>query len=355
MSLIAPHIRSMQGYAYGEQPDDPSIIKLNTNENPYPPSPAVRQALTELDYASLRLYPNATSAKLRSAIAKHCGVAAEQVLVTNGGDEAIRLVAAASLQKDSVMVTAEPGYSLYPVVASVLNARCLPMELGQDFRLVEGAARRCIGQQARLVSLPNPNAPSGVLTTTNEIDVFAARFKGMLLIDEAYVDFVDPDLQHDLVPLLQRHRHLLLLRTFSKGYSLAGARVGYLLGDPDLIHELETKVRDSYNVNTVSQAIALAALGDQEHARTAWAAVRSERERVTGALRSDGFQVPESQANFVLPRYADRANMAPTFNRLRDANILVRYFKTPRLQDRLRITIGTPAQNDTLLDALLTK
>ena len=353
MSLVADHIRTMDGYTYGEQPSDPSIIKLNTNENPYPPSPAVRDVLVDLDLEHLRRYPDATSTVLREQIATKHGLTSRQVLVTNGGDEAIRLVATACLTPNSVMVSTEPGYSLYPVVAAVLNARRLPLELQHDFGLDPEAARRCVAQRARLVCIPNPNAPSGVLMSVAEVDAFAARFRGPLLIDEAYVDFVEPNLEHDLVPLLSKHRNLLLLRTFSKGYSLAGARVGYLLGEESFIEELSSKVRDSYNVNCVSQAMALAALNDHEYARKTWDRIRKERTRVTELLRDEGFNVPESQANFVLPQRSDKKSMHATYERLREANVLVRYFKTARLHDRLRVTIGTAAQNDSFLKALI--
>ena len=251
------------------------------------------------------------------------------------------------------MVSTEPGYSLYPVVAAVLNARFLPMELGHDFRPDASAANRCVAQRARLVCITNPNSPSGVLMSVDEVDAFAAQFSGPLLIDEAYVDFVEPGLEHDLVPLLSRHRNLLLLRTFSKGYSLAGARVGYLLGEESFIHALTTKVRDSYNVNCVSQVMALAAINDYDHARRTWDAVRQERHRVIETLRDREFNVPDSQANFVLPQHSSRESMYATYERLRIANILVRYFETVRLQDRLRVTIGSTAQNDAFLDALL--
>ncbi len=353
MSFIADHIRSMDGYTYGEQPSDPSIIKLNTNENPFPPSPAVRDALASLDLDQLRRYPDATSTVLRKQIAAKHGLTSGQVLVTNGGDEAIRLVATACLTPNSVMVSTEPGYSLYPVVAAVLNARCLPMELSLDFRPDSEAARRCVAQRARLVCVTNPNAPSGVLLSVDEIDAFAARFRGPLLIDEAYVDFVEPNLEHDLVPLLSRHRNLLLLRTFSKGYSLAGARVGYLLGEESFIEELSSKVRDSYNVNAVSQVMASAALNDHAYAQKTWELIRKERTRVIEFLRDKGFNLPESQANFVLPQRNDKKSMNTTFERLREANVLVRYFKTARLHDRLRVTIGTASQNDSFLDALV--
>lgn len=352
MRFLADHIRVMDGYTYGEQPNDLSVIKLNTNENPFPPSPAVRAALVNLDLDQLRRYPDATSTALRESIAAKYSLTTEQVLVTNGGDEGIRLVATACLSPNSAMVSTEPGYSLYPVIAAVLNARCLPMELGHDFRPDILAADRCIAQRARLVCITNPNSPSGVLMSVDEVDAFAAQYPGPLLIDEAYVDFVEPDLEHDLVSLLSIHRNLLLLRTFSKGYSLAGARVGYLLGEESFIHELSTKVRDSYNVNCVSQAMALAALNDEAYARETWDMVRKERKRVIETLRRRDFNVPDSQANFVLPQRSDRKSMNETYERLRRANILVRYFKSARLHDRLRVTVGSPSQNDAFLEAL---
>ena len=353
MSFLADHIQAMTGYTYGEQPSDFSVVKLNTNENPYPPSPAVGEALVNLQLDELRRYPDATSTALRERIAAEYGLTTDQVLVTNGGDEAIRLVATACLSPHSAVVSTEPGYSLYPVIAAVLNARYIPMELGQDFRPDASAANRCIAQRARLVCISNPNSPSGVLMSVDEVDAFAAQYPGPLLIDEAYVDFVDPGLKHDLVPLLSTHRNLLLLRTFSKGYSLAGARVGYLLGEASFIDALSSKVRDSYNVNCVSQAMALAAFNDANYARGTWSSVRTERLRVTEALRTQGFNVPDSHANFILPQRSDRASMSSTYERLRDANILVRYFETPRLHDRLRVTVGSMGQNNAFLDALL--
>ncbi len=350
--FLADHIRAVKGYVYGAQPRDRSIVKLNTNENPYPPSSTVRETLAKLDLEALRRYPDATATALRASIADFHGISPDQVLITNGGDEAIRLVATACLAPNTVMVSTDPGYTLYPVVASILNARWIPMALNKDFRPDVDAARQCLGQRARLVCIPNPNAPSGVLLTAEEIDAFAARFLGPLLIDEAYVDFVDPKVSHNLVPLLSRHRHLLLLRTFSKGFALAGARVGYLLGDAEFIALLSTKVRDSYNVSSISQAIALSALNDFKYAQWTWDRVRAERTRVSEALSSAGYDVPTSQANFVLPRRPDKGSMDRTYEHLRQANILVRFFKTPRLHDRLRISIGTPSQNDALLNAL---
>ena len=353
MKLFSDHIANMQGYAYGEQPDDPDIVKLNTNENPYPPSPAVAQALATLDVNSLQRYPNALADELRKEIAAKHDLDPRQVLITNGGDEAIRMLATACLKPDDLMVAAEPGYSLYPVQCAIQNARYLAMELTTAFKPPPQAALRCVAQEAKLVCLPNPNAPSGVLLTHNEIDDFACRYRRMLLIDEAYVDFVDPEIGHDLTSLLRQHRHLMLLRTFSKGYSLAGARVGYLLGDADAIAVLSDKVRDSYNINSLSQAIALSALRDPEHARVGWERIRTERTRVTRSLADMGYDVPTSQANFVLPMSKTGSSLRSVFEKLRERKILVRHFNTQRLRSSLRVTIGSPEENDAMLSAWL--
>ena len=342
----------MQGYEYGEQPQDPGVIKLNTNENPYPPSPRVADALKLADLDALRRYPDATSTKLRLQIATHHGLKPENVLVTNGGDEAIRLLATASLAANDLMVAAEPGYSLYRVMASIQNARYIPMDLNESFKPATDAALRCVAQSAKLVCVPNPNAPSGVLLNVNEIDMFASRYRNLLLVDEAYVDFVDPSLEHDLIPLLSQHRHLVLLRTFSKGYALAGARVGYLLADAYVIQTLETKVRDSYNVNALSQMLAMAALGDQSYAKSTWSKIRDERTRLTEAFKLMGYEAPGSQANFLLASKSGQNTLEPVFRQLRDQSILVRYFSTPRLKNCLRITVGTPNENRRLLDVL---
>ena len=350
--LLLPHIAAMTGYVYGEQPDDLATVKLNTNENPYPPSPAVQRVLNNLDAIDLRRYPDATAKELRQVIADEIGVKPNQVLATNGSDEGIRLLTTACLEPGATLVMTDPGYSLYPVLAAIQDARCEFITLDDDYQLSPRAATQCEALGARLVCIPNPNTPSGVLHTYSELVDFARNYSSVLLIDEAYVDFVDPEMRHDLRPMIDAFRHVVLLRTLSKGYSLAGLRLGFMLGHEDLIGELSSKVRDSYNVGLIPQRLAVAALLDQEYAQASWRRVRTERHRLVTALKDMGFRVAPSQANFILVEHPEQISMHSTFARLRDNNILVRYFDTERLRNQLRITVGRPEENDALLAAL---
>ena len=195
----------------------------------------------------------------------------------------------------------------------------------------------------------NPHAPSGALLDAEAIARLAAQLRGVLLVDEAYADFVDPALGHDLTPLLREHPNVLLLRTLSKGYALAGLRVGFLIGDAGLIAPVRDKTRDSYNLDAIAQTLAAAACADIDYARGTWEAVRAERRRLTQQLRALDFGVAASQANFVLCRLPDAVG---ALARLRGRGILVRHFDTPRLRDALRITIGRPEENDALLAEL---
>ena len=350
MSYERDAIRRMAGYAYGEQPDGGTFIKLNTNENPYPPSPAVAKALAGFDASLLRRYPPATADRLRSLIAERTGLLREQVVVTNGGDEGLRLAITTFVAAGATFGMAEPSYSLYPVLADVQECAIETVPLTSDWQPPADFAVRLNDAGAKLTCLVNPHAPSGALVSAATIAELADQLDGVLLVDEAYVDFVDPDLRHDLVPLLARHDNLLLLRTFSKGYSLAGLRVGYLLGAARLIEPMLTKTRDSFNVDAIAQVLAAAAFEDGAYANECWCRVREQRRRLTLALRDLGFKVCDSQANFVLAQAPNDA--AGLYRRLRRQNILVRYFDTPRLADRLRITVGSATENDALIKAL---
>lgn len=352
MSYERDNIRRMTGYVYGEQPQDARVIKLNTNENPYPPAAAVGKALASFNVACLRRYPPATADPLRDRIAERLSLRREQVVVTNGGDEGLRLAFATFANPGTAVGFAEPSYSLYPVLANVQDCHVAAIPLGDDWTLPAGFASELNDAGAKLVCVVNPHAPSGRLTAASEIAALARELDGVLLVDEAYVDFVDPARKHNLAPLLQSHDNLLLLRTFSKGYSLAGLRIGFLLGVPDLIEPILTKTRDSFNVDAIAQTLAVAALESQHDAQAHWRRIRDERQRLTNALRDIGFAVMESQANFVLAQTPDGAPAAPLHSRLRERNILVRYFDAPRLRDCLRITVGMPEDNDALLAAL---
>ena len=357
MSYERDNIRRMRGYAYGEQPDDPDVVKLNTNENPYPPSPGVAAVLRAFDADRLRRYPPPTAAPFRALAAERLGLAPEQVLATNGGDEALRLAVTAFVAPGAAFAMADPSYSLYEVLAQVQDCHVEPVPMAEDWTLPADFAERVNAVGARLTCIVNPHAPSGALVGTEELARLADALDGVLLIDEAYVDFVDPELEHDATPLLREFDNVLLLRTLSKGYSLAGLRFGFLAGHAGLIEPMATKVRDSYNQDVLAQELALAAFRDEAHAGATWRRVREERVRLRTALLARGFDVPPSQANFVLatPPGRDRgviAEAVTVFERLRAHGIVVRHLDHPRVSRALRITVGTPAENDALLAAL---
>lgn len=350
MSYERGNVARMAGYVYGEQPDGIDIVKLNTNENPYPPSPAVAKALAGFDVAVLRRYPPAAADDLRRVLADRLGVEPGNVVATNGGDEGLRLAITTFVDPGATLGLAEPSYSLYPVLAEVQDCSVAKIPLDADWKPPADLARRLNAASARLTCLVNPHAPSGVLLDVDTIARIATELNGVLLVDEAYVDFADPEREHDLAPLIRRHDNLLLLRTLSKGYSLAGLRVGFLVGDAGLVEPIRVKTRDSFNVGTLAQSIATAALSDPDHAERSWRAIRSERTRLAGALRAQGWSVPESQANFVLAR---NPRAAEFFRSLRERGIFVRYFDQPRLADCLRITVGRDDENAKLLDAIV--
>lgn len=349
MSYERGNIARMAGYVYGEQPAGSDIVKLNTNENPYPPSPAVAEAITGFDVASLRRYPPAAADGLRRVLAGRLGIEPGNVVATNGGDEGLRLAITTFVDPGATLGLADPSYSLYPVLAAVQDCTVAKVPLAADWTPPADLARRLNAAGARLTCLVNPHAPSGVLLDGETIARIATELDGVLLVDEAYVDFADPEREHDLVPLIRRHDNLLLLRTLSKGYSLAGLRVGFLIGDAGLVEPIGVKTRDSFNVGTLAQSIAVAALSDPDHAERSWRAIRSERARLARALRARGWFVPESQANFVLAR---KPGAAAVYRSLRERGIFVRYFDQSRLADCLRITVGRDNENHKLLNAI---
>jgi len=345
-------IRLMHGYTPGKQPANPDTIKLNTNENPYPPSPAVFESLKNISADVLRRYPEPLAQEFREEAARLHGVQPEQIVAVNGGDELLRLALTTFVDPGSPIGVVSPSYSLYPVLAAIQGSPVVSLPTTADYGVPTDLAAQMNTQRVNLTLLVNPHAPSGRLISRDEISAIAAELKGVLLVDEAYVDFVDPALQHDLLPLLREHDNLLVLRTLSKGYSLAGLRYGYGIGSEGLIAPMLEKTRDSYNVDAIAQRLATAALHDQAHARRSWNNVRRERARMYTALSELGFTAPESQTNFLLATVPPHANAAELQAQLEARGILVRYFDQPQLDQALRITIGTPEQNDRLLNAL---
>ena len=347
-----PNIAQMQGYTSGEQPQDGLSIKLNTNENPYPPSPNVAKTLASFATDQLRIYPQPDARALRQAIADHHQVSIDCVVVTHAGDEALRLAVTTFVEPDGVVASTEPTYSLYPVLAQIQGARMFTEDLAEDFSLPSDFAAKVNAASAQLTCVVNPHAPSGYFTDINALQDLANDLNGVLLVDEAYADFVETSGIANATSLVQEQTNLLVLRTFSKGYSLAGLRLGYLLGHPSLIQPILEKTRDSYNVDAISQAIGLASISDQAYAQQTWAAVRRDREVLSTALKELGFSVACSQTNFVLATLAGGDCAEHLYQGLKSAGILVRYFNTPRLQNSLRITVGTPEQNEMLLTNL---
>ena len=353
MAYERASIAKMHGYIPGKQPASWDVAKLNTNENPYPPAQGVMQALQEVPAEALRRYPEPLADTFRAAAARLHGLRPEHLMAVNGGDELLRLCFSTFVEPGQHAVTLEPSYSLYPVLAEAHGARLLRVEASPDWSIPADFAQRANQQGANLTLLVNPHAPSGTLFERDQIERLAGDLDGVLLVDEAYVDFVDPELDHDLTPLVRELPNLLLLRTLSKGYSLAGLRFGYAIGAPGLIEPMLYKTRDSFNVDALAQRLACAALEHRESAAQTWSKVRSERTRVNERLVALGLRSPTSQSNFLLARAPQGGPTATELHAaLETRGVWVRHFAQPRLENDLRITIGTPEQNDRLLDAL---
>ena len=344
MSYLRKNIDAMTAYAPGEQPaPGERVIKLNTNENPYPPSPRVIEALRTMDGAVLRKYPDPMANKVRDLVAGLFGVGRDNVLCGNGSDELLTLVVRAFVGEGERLAYPTPTYSLYPVLATIQNAAAVEAPTHEDFAMPVEELERT---RARVLILCNPNAPTGVFTPVETIGRIADRFDGVVVVDEAYVDF---SADHAM-RLAKARPNILVLRTLSKSYSLAGLRFGYAVGPADLIEGL-AKVKDSYNVDAVSIELAAAALGDQAWMLANAERIRRERARLSMRLADLGLAVTPSEANFVLARVPDGAGRA-WYENLKADGILVRYWDLPRLTDKLRITVGSPEENDALLAVL---
>lgn len=340
-SRIRASVRAMTPYVPGEQPKLPDIVKLNTNENPYPPSPSVSEALASLDMADLRLYPDPECKSLREVLARHHSCPPDQILVTNGSDEALRLCAEAFVENDGTIGYFDPSYSLYPVLTAMRGVQSRPVSLWP-----EQTWRMPADYSASLFYLTNPNAPTSLLFDRDEVRRFCERFPGVVLIDEAYVDFAS----RDCLNLALEIPNVLVCRTLSKSWSLAGLRLGYLIGSPDAIEALH-KLRDSYNVDRLAQVAAIAAVSDPEWMLANVRRIHSTRARLTGELRNLGWHVFDSETNFLWTRPATRP-AKEVFDMLRSYAIVVRYWDAPGLNEFIRITVGSDPQIDRLLEVL---
>ena len=352
MTFERDNIARMQAYTPGEQLVGDDIVKLNTNENPYPPSPAVAQALQDTAIAALRRYPPATALPFRQAAAALHGIDADNIIATNGGDELLRLVLTTFVEAGESIVTTQPSYSLYPVLADIQNCQLHEIALADDWSMPGDFIDQLQKTGSKLCILVNPHAPTGTLLPVETLEQIANSFDGILMIDEAYVDFVDPDQHYNAISLAVKSTNVLLLRTLSKGYSLAGLRFGYGVGNKCLIEPMLYKTRDSYNTDLLAQRLATAAIESADYAGDTWAKVRSSRQQLAEDLGRLGFIVSPSQTNFLLCQVPADQQAEQLYLELKSRKILVRYFDQDRLQDKLRISIGSEAENRSLLSAL---
>jgi histidinol-phosphate aminotransferase len=334
----------MTGYVPGEQPaPGERVIKLNTNENPYPPSPAAMAVLRELDPDRLRRYPDPVSTPVREAAARALGVPAEWVIVGNGSDDVLGMLFRACAGPGRPVAYAMPTYVYYRTLAAIVEAEVIEADFDEDYRLPADALADA---DAALTFVANPNSPSGTLTPTAELAALAERLTGLLIVDEAYTDFAE----ENALSLVADHPNVVILRTLSKGYSLAGLRVGFGIARPELLPHL-VKVKDHYNLSAAACAVAAAALADQDHMLANAERVKASRARLAERLTRLGWRVWPSQANFLLAR-PPAGEAKEVYGRLKARGILVRYFDQPRLDDKLRITVGTEEENDSLIRAL---
>ena len=318
-----------------------------------PASPKVAAACPRLLLEQLRIYPQPDARRLRQAIAEHHNVSMDSVVVTHAGDEALRLAITTFVPPNGVVASTEPTYSLYPVLAQIQGASMFTQGLSADWSLPNDFAAEINAAGAQLTCVVNPHAPSGYFTAIEQLRILANDLTGVLLVDEAYADFVDTQGAADATELVRERDNVLILRTFRRATASRHA-IGLLARHPSLIQPILEKTRDSYNVDAISQAVGLASIQDQDYARQTWASVRKDREVLATGLRALGFSVAASQTNFLLAQAPDGADAEMLYQGLKAGGILVRYFNTPRLSDSLRITVGTPDQNARLLSLLET-
>jgi histidinol-phosphate aminotransferase len=356
LRLVRPLVEKVQPYVPGEQPRDKSIIKLNTNENPYPPSPMVLAATKASVDNRLRLYPNPTAEALRKKLAELHGCKPDNIIVGNGSDELLAMavrcfvepLSAGTIASRCLVQFFQPSYSLYPVLAALHGAMSKAVPLKSDFdipSIAELKKGKAWDFSAALTFITTPNAPSGRGYSTAQLEELCRAQKGVVILDEAYVDFA----QNHAMSLSLKYPNALVARTFSKAYSLCFQRVGYFVGPADLIGALQ-KIRDSYNVNGLGQVAAVATLDDLKYYRANFRKIIATREKLTRDLSKLGFSVLPSQTNFILAKPPGQSAEV-WLQRLREQKILVRWFSSPEIKPYLRITIGTQSEADALVRA----
>ena len=347
-SYFRPEIDALAGYTAGEQPKIPNLIKLNTNENPYPPSPAVIAALREFDTAGLRRYPDPFADELRDIFAADCKVKRENVIVGNGSDDLLTMCFRAFTSPDHPVAVFEPSYSLYPVLAAMQGAEVIRIDLGSgNFAYPENAVS--LASRANMLIITRPNAPTGTLCPKEQVRKYCREFDGIVLVDEAYADFA----ADNCMDLVNEFDNVIVMRTFSKSCSMAGVRLGYAVANAVIIEGL-MKLKDSYNVDMLSQLVGKANYLDKAYRAQCIEAIKRDRALLDAGLKKLGFDIPESHSNFLFAAPPD-GDGESCFRYLRENAVLVRYFKGAVTGRYIRITIGTPEENARVLELLTAK
>ncbi|MEM8613300.1 MAG: histidinol-phosphate transaminase [Cyanobacteria bacterium P01_H01_bin.105] len=322
-------------------PPKSSILKLNSNENPYPPSPKALDVLKTVDTEWLRRYPDPYSQEFCCAAALTLGISPDWIIVGNGCDDLLSILMRACVGQTRSVVYPTPTYGLYRTLGEICGAQIVEIDYGTQYKL---PLDRLVSANGALTLIASPNSPSGHQVPIAELQKLAASICGLLVIDEAYVDFAE----ESALSLVAAHEHVVILRTLSKGYGLAGLRFGFGIAQPSLLKYL-FKVKDSYGVDAIASNVAAAAIADQPYKNYRVAQIKTERQNLTSTLQTLGFQVAPSAGNFVL---ATHPNAKKLHDGLRKNDIWVRYFDHPNLVNKLRITVGTSEQNQRLLETL---
>ncbi len=344
-SYFRSEVDAMEGYVPGEQPKIENLCKLNTNENAFPPSPRLQRVLAQFDWERLRRYPDPQADALRDRIAREFGVERANVIAGNGSDDILTMVFRCFTSPELPVACLYPTYSLYPVLAEMQGANVIEIPLtGENFALPDDLPEQ--GKGANLLIITRPNAPTGNSFPLEAMREICRKFDGVVLFDEAYADFADDN----CMGLVKEFDNVIVSRTFSKSYSLAGLRLGFAVGNKTLIEGM-FKVKDSYNLDRMTQELGLAAFDDQQYRKECGDKIRATRKQFTSDLESLGFQVVPSQTNFVFAAPPDKDGER-CFRELRDRAILVRYFKGPATGTFVRITIGTPEEMARVTTAL---
>jgi histidinol-phosphate aminotransferase len=344
MPYFRPEIEAMSGYVPGEQPRRRDVIKLNTNENPYPCSPAVAEAIARVVRDGLGRYPDPMGDDFRRRAAEVLGVEPDWILCGNGSDELLTIATRALVGQGELLRLPYPSYILYKTLAEIQGARAEEVAFERDWSLGEAfAAGR---EDLRLVFLANPNSPSGTMIRPERVLELAERLPCPLLVDEAYVDFAD----WNCLDLVSRCERVMVSRSLSKSYALAGLRFGYLVARPWMIDQF-VKVKDSYNTSALGIAAATAAIGDGAWLAESRTKVIVTRERLASTVRELGFHVVDSQSNFVWAT-RDGRSVRPIYERLKEEGIFIRYMNYARWGEGLRISVGTDEQIERFLERL---